>query len=272
MLNIPAKKLAEFKELFKKHKVNIAACNVFFQNIRMLNGRHKMLDRKTYHDNFLNALSDIELVTSPIDAFIPGDVSKGEDLFNVNQMAPEYIEISKRIPLSLLEESFGAANELVMELKENPNKLIIVHDDIFIYFCLYKYLDQIDMTRLNSFSNYTPVIEYIVENITLKDWRSYVVSRRVNEEKYESKCEDCFFNPDISATHKFYANPVDEGVPTIDVVNLLMRLATNIVLKTDIYTVVGVYLILSFAMMDFINGKTNDSPCAVYVRDVLSKI
>ena len=80
------------------------------------------------------------------------------------------------------------------------------------------------------------------------------------------------FNPDISATQKFYKNPTKETIPTLDVVNLIMRLISNIVLKTDIYIILGVYLILSFAMSDFNNDKIEDSPCATYVRDVLSKL
>lgn len=272
MFNIPNNTLMEFRDHFQTHKVNIAACNIFFQTIRMLNGRHKILDRKTYSDNFLNMLSDIELVTPPTDSFVPTDGSSDE-LFTVNQLVPEYVEISKRIPMSLIESTFPATNDIVMKLKEDPNKLVTIHDDIFIYFCLFKYLDQIDMIRLNIFSNYTPVIEYIVENITLNDWKRYLVSKRINEEKYAKNCEDLLFNPDISATQKFYmADHADGKTPKMDVVNLIMRLVSNIVLKTDIYIILGVYLILSFAMADFNNDKSEDSPCAKYVCDVLSKI
>ena len=128
------------------------------------------------------------------------------------------------------------------------------------------------MIRLNMFSNYTPVIEYIVQNISLDDWKNYIVSKKINEEKYAEKCEDLLFNPDISATHNFYKKHEKETTPEIDVVNLLMRLISNIVLKTDIYVILGVYLILSFAMGDFNNDKIEDSPCAKYVRDVLSNL
>lgn len=269
MLKIPNNVLAEFKGRYETHKVNIAACNIFFQTIRMLNGRHTIVDRKMYEDNFLNTLSDIELTTPPTDAFIPTDGNSSK-LFDVNQLASEYIEISKRIPLSLITSTFEPTNDLVMTLTNDPNKLITVHDDIFIYFCLFKYLDQIDMIRLNIFSNYTPIIEYIVDNITLKDWKQYLVSKNINEEKYAAKCEDIIFNPDISATQKFYAS--NEKAPKMDVVNLLMRLISNMVLKTDIYIILGVYLIIMYGMTDFNNEKAEDSKCAVYVRDVLSKL
>lgn len=272
MFNIPNKTLLEFRDHFQTHKVNIAACNIYFQTIRMLNGRHKIVDRKTYADNFLDMLSDIELVTPPTDSFVPTD-GETKDLFMVNQLTPEYVEISKRIPMSLIESAFPATNNIVMTLKEDPNKLGTIHDDIYIYYCLYKYLYQIDMIRLNMFSNYTPVIEYVVNNITLKDWKNYLVSKNVNEEKYAKNFEDLIFNPDISATQKFYMGKhEDETIPNIDVVNLLMRLSSNIVLKTDIYILLAVYLTLSFAMSDFNDTVSEDSPCAKYVRDVLSKI
>lgn len=269
MLKIPNDKLGEFKSRFQTHKVNIAACNIFFQTIRMLNGRHKILDRNTYQDTFLNTLSDIELVTPPTDSFVPCD--KGDDLFDVNQLTPEYVEISKRVPLTLIETTFDPTNEIAMLLKEKPEKLTIIHDDLYLYWCLYKYLDHIDMIRLNTYSNYTPIIEYIVENISLNDWKQYMSSRRINEEKYAKQWEDLIFNPDIAATEKFYMNKDGyENIPTFDVVNLLMRLTSNTVLKTDIILLLGVYLTISFAMQDLGNKKIDDSPCIKYVREVLS--
>lgn len=271
MLTIPNKLLPEFAGRFKTHKVNIAACNIYYQTMIMINRKpHNMIDRSTYENYFLNALSDIELVTPPTDAFVPsGDTN---DLFSVNQLAAEYIEITKRVPMSLIEETFTPTNALVILLKNDPSKIEKLHDDIFLYYMLFKYLDQIDMIRLNTFSNYTPVIEYIVENITLDQWKTYLRSRRINEEKYAKNCEDLLFNPDIAAVHKYYLNANDEDVPKLDVVNLLERLVTNMVLKNDIILILGVYLIISFAMADFNNKKAEDSPCAKYVREVLSKI
>ena len=137
MIKIPNNLLPEFKGRYDTHKVNIAACNIFFQTISMLNGRHKYVDRKMYADNFLNMLSDIELTTPPTDSFVPTDGSTKE-LFTVNRLSSEYIEISKRIPLSLIESTFPPTHELVMMLKDDSNKLVIVHDDIFTYYSLYK--------------------------------------------------------------------------------------------------------------------------------------
>jgi hypothetical protein len=128
------------------------------------------------------------------------------------------------------------------------------------------------MIRLNTYSNFTPIIEYIVNNITLDDWKNFLVSKRINEEKYAKNCEDIIFNPDVSATYKFYIEPQKETTPKFDVVNLMMRLVTNMVVKTDIILILGVYLTIGFAMSDFNNDKAEDSPCAKYVREVLSKL
>jgi len=237
----------------------------------MLNGKHELIDRKTYEDNFLNALSDIELITPPMDAFVPTAGENGK-MFVINQLSAEYMEISKRMPISLIEHAFGPTNALVVLLKAHPSEIEKVHDDLFLYFCLFKYLDQIDIARLDNFSNYNPITEYIINNISLKDWKSYMVSKRTNEEKYAKKCEDLLFNPDIAATHKFYLNPKDDEIPKIDVVNLMMRLVSNTVVKDDIIIVLGVYMIITAAMIDFNNEKVSDSPCIRYVKDVLSQL
>lgn len=274
MITIPNKMLEEFSGRFRTHRANIAACNIYYQTMILLNRKKSnIVTRETYEKDFLNALSDIELVTPPTDAFIPNDEgSSKDDIFIINQLAAEYIEITKRMPLSLIEETYGPTNALVILLKNDPKNVEKFHDDLFLHFMLFKYLDQIDIIRLNIFSNYTPIIEYIVENVTLTQWKTYMASNKVNEEKYAKNCEDIMFNPDISAVHKYYKNATDEDIPKFDTVNLMMRLVSNMVLRTDIIIILGVYLIISFAMSDFNNKKADDSPCAKYVRDVLSKI
>lgn len=270
MFKVPDKTINEFRSLFENHRIHISACNIFFQNIRMLNGRHKILDRETYQEYYQGILNDIELVTSPIDAFIPGDETV-EDLFIVNQLVPEYEKIKNRVTLDDLYNTIPMTHKVCMTLKENPNLFTTVIDDIFIYFCLFKYLEQIDMIRLKTFSNMTDVIEYVVDNISYDDIKNYLVSRRINTEKYNSKCVDILFNPDVAHTQRFYSEPHGD-IPAFDVVNLMMRLTTNLVLKSDIYIILGIYMTLSFAISDISNDKIDESPCVKYVRDVLSKI
>ena len=267
----PGITLKEIAERFKVHTANVAACNIYFQTIRMLNThKYSNIDRDTFAKDFRNALSDIDLETPPTDAFIP-DVDDGR-MFRVNRLAKEYIAIKERMPLSLLEEVYGPANALVILCKHDPNELENTYDDLFTYFCMFKYIDTIEILRLNMISNFTPMIEWIVENITIEDWKSYLITKKPNPEKYASKCEDIFFNPDMAATFKFYTENPDPTVPEFDVVDLMMRIVTNMVVRHDIFLVLGVYLIISFAMGDFNNKKAEDSPCGKYVREVLSKI
>lgn len=271
MINIPTNKLSEFERLFKTHKLNIAASNIFLSIIKALNKNYSMLDRKTYQNNFLGKLSDIELRTPPTDAFVPSSSNDDGHLLIVNQITPEFMEISKRITLAVLEDTLGKANDIVMKIKNDISLLETIQEDIYTYYCMFKYLDQIDIIRLSIYSNYTPIIEYIVDNISLEDWKDYMHSKKINEEKYIEKCSDILFNPDVAVVQKFYATE-NGDIKSIDVINFMMKLVSNIVLKTDIYLILGMFLILSFAMIDIKKDKIEESPCAKYVRDVISEI
>ena len=270
MFKISESNINDFKSLFENHRLHISACNIYFHTIRMINGHHKILDRETYKEYYHNILKDIELVTAPIDAFIPADDTVN-DIFVINQLVPEYERIAKRVTLDDLYENIPVTHEVYMKLKENPNLLSTVVDDAFIYFCVYKYLDQIDNIRLRTYSNMTPIIEYVVKNITLNDIKSFLISRRINEDKYEKYCKDVLFNPDVAHTQTFYSTPHGD-IQSFDTINLMMRLASNIVIRSDIYIIIGIYLVMSFAISDIVNEKVDDSPCVQYVRDVISKI
>ena len=284
MLKLSQENINAFKRLYDTHKVHIAAANVFYQNIRLVNNHHKYVSRMMYHNTFLSMLSDIELVTPPTDAFVPSNDDECEYPFIPNQLTPEYMELSKRVTLALLEDCLGSDNEIVMTIKDKPEELVRVHDDIYTYFMLFKWIDQIDIIRLKTFSNFTPVIEYIVDNITLEDWKNkYLYSNKKNIEKYIQKCEDLLFNPDFNMTQKYYNHIKDENtdnndnidfadVPKFNVQDLMIRLVTNTTFTYDIYLCLGVYLIISFAMSDFKNKKVTESKCAQYVVDVLSKL
>lgn len=265
MLNIPPSKLKEFSGRFETHKLNVAASNMYVQMAALIGKNAVYLDRDTYMELFLDALSDIELVSSPTDAFIPSE--SGKNLFDVNRLAPEYIEITKRIPIALFEETLGPTSALTIMVKNNPAEMELIYDDLFRFFSLFKYLDVITMIRLNTFSNYTPIIEYMVENITLDQWKDYLKSNKPNETKYAKICEDVMFNPDVATVVNFYRN---EASCKFDVLNLMMRLCTNAVLKTDPILILGVYLIISFAMKDFKNENIEPSECSKYVTNVLS--
>lgn len=267
MLKIPNAQMKEFNGRFETHRVNIAACNMYVSMAALVGKNPVHLDRQTYREIFLDALSDIELESSPTDAFIPSDTNKR--LFDVNRLAKEYIEITKRIPMSLFTELLGPTSALTILVKNKPEEMDFIYDDIFRHFSMFKYMDMINMIRLNTVSNYTPIIEHIVTNITLDQWKDYLKTDKVNEKKYAKVCEDIIFNPDIASMEEFYQN--NENVPNkFSVVNLMMRLSTNTCYKTDRIFVLGVYMILLAAMKDFSNQNVEPSPCSKYVSEVLS--
>lgn len=279
MLKVPDGRVREFGDAVMNHKVNISAMNVYFQNIRMLNGRHKYIDRDTYASMFKHALSDIELVSSPIDSFVPADnddEGHTDELFYVNQLMPEYVEISKRLTEDILKTELGPAHPAIIALINNECTLDRLIDDIYIYYCLFKYLEMIDIIQVKSYSYLTPIIEWIVDNVTLKDIKGFIHSKNINPEKYTKNFEDLIFNPDFAITHKFYAEEEEkEGKGSeafcdcFDINKVMVTLASNIVIKSDVFWIIGIYMICSFAIVD----KNNpDSKITKYVRDVISKI
>ena len=298
MLTIPTALLKEFKGRYDTHRMNIAAMNIYMQMAKLIAKNPKYLDRDLYQEVFLDTLSDIELVSPPTDAFIPGE--KGNGLFDVNRLAAEYIEITSRVPIGLFMETLGPTSALTIMLKEHPEEMDSVYDDLYRFYCLFKYIDMIDMIRLNTFSNYTPIIEYIVKNITLNDWTMYLSNdppiedwveylnthdpidskaKKINQkfkkvqEKYAEIFEDLLFNPDMASVQKFYMHMKDdvpESVPKFNALYLLQRLSNNTVLKTDPILLLGVYLIISYSMKDYANTNVEPSEGVKYVNEVLS--
>lgn len=275
MFNVPQTKVNEFSQLMSQHRVNISACDVFFTNVKMLtlNGRNSIMKRNDFVEYYKNFTWDIELETSPIDAFVPvtADEKPAENqrpkLFVVNQTVPEYDRIRKRITLEELKNTLPETHPVIVALNNNDVALEDIIDEIFSYWCLYKYLDQIDRIRMMIFSNMTPVIEYVVENITFEQLKAYLATDKINPEKIEKHDDLVFFEADYKMICEFYEKNEDPAYH-FDLDNLIQRLITNICLKSDIYIILGIYLTASFAVSDI---KTHaESKCADYVRDVLS--
>lgn len=269
-MNLPA--------LLKKHILFVATSDVYYQNARMLNGHHKYLDLKTYNEYWKNFLNDIELVTEPIDAFVPtfqdeADVEvKEEDrgLFMVNRVGPEYEKITNRCTYEEFEKTFPPTHEIMVALHEDPSRLKIMVDDIYIYWSITKYLQTLDRLRLEILSNMTPAIEYVVNNIDLDVLKRHVHTNKIRIDKFKRIVKELFFVPDYQFTKAFY-DMEREDFPHFDVELLLQRLATSIDTKQDSAIIVAIYLTLSFAMTDIKNHNIENSECATYVRDVLAK-
>lgn len=287
MFNIIGKQLDDFYRLYEAHRMNISATNVYFQNIRLLNTyKTELLSRDDFVEFYKGILNDVKNESAPIDCLIPNDqklINEDSDdpnaeievpddykLFIINQEVPEYKTIAARIKADDMDATFPPTHPVRMAVMDNPDKITQVIDEAFIHWLVFKYLETIETLHIQTFSNFTPVIEWTVKNIGLKELKSFIISKNINLEKVRSKTHQFIFKPDLSRMKKFYEDDHD-GFPKIDVVKLIEKLTSNTVVKSDIYVVTAIYLTLSFAMTDIYNGNL-DEPHVIYVRDVLSQI
>lgn len=269
----------KFDELLKHHMLLVATSDVYYFNSKLLNGHHKYLDFESYNKYYKNILDDIKLTTEPMDAFLPfmpeeGDVINEDevhgDMFIVNRVGPEYEKIDKRITWEDMKETLPPTHPAIIAVMEDGSKLQVIKDDIYIYYSITKYLQELDNIRLAILSNMTPAIEYVVENIDMKCIQKFIHTNKINVDKYKKIVKDLLFKPDVEFTTAFYDSD-HESVPSFDAELVLQKLCTNIDCKVDSTIVVAMYLAMTFAMTDIKNNNM-DSKCAQYVRDVLSKI
>lgn len=276
MIMIPNSTLNEFKECFDKYRLCVNTMNIYFNTIRMINKHHCYLDNDTFMKYYWNFTKDIEIESIPYECFIPdhGQFEQNEHIkriFIINRDAKEYVRIQKRVTLEDLFKTIPSTEDIVSLLKDKPDKFVDVVDDIFIYWSVHKYLDSIDMLRIQSISVMTPAIEYVVNNITYDMWKDYLSTKKINPEKCDKYLTDNLFGPDYDYTNKYYLED-HIGFAPFNVEELICKLCTNIIVKTDIYMIIAVYLILTFAKVDINDEKYDESPCATYVKDVLSKL
>lgn len=290
MFNVPQSKINQFAKLFDTHRVQISACDVYFQNIRMLNGRHHIMDRKTFEEYYKTFTSDIELQTSPIDAFIPNDITPtdtpdemdvdelmNQRLFFVNrdvETVPEYGRIKNRITEAEIRKTLNETHPVIMALTNNEVTMDEIVDDVFIYWAVYKYIEQITMIRLQIFSNMTPLIEYISENISRDDLKRALHSK-INPKKIAKYHDDMlFFGPDYRKICEYYDPDKSPDSPVhFDLSNLIDRILSNVDIKCDEYIALGMYLIASYAVSDFMTpDKPELTESERYVLEVLSTV
>lgn len=288
MFKVPQSKMNEFAKLFRDvHRVQISGSDVFFANIRMLKGRHRILDMDTFNEYYKNFTADIELVSSPIDSFIPYDKEPedtpdemsvedlmNERLFIVNREVPEYKRIQNRVTLDELKGTLNETHPVMMALAKGEVIYEDIVDDIFIYWAMYQYIKQIEIIHIQIFSNMKPLMEYIVKNMTEFDFKRYLRTDKVNEEKAKKLSDMMFFKPEYRSVCNFYLNEenVENNIPYFDLKNLVERLLTNVDITADSYIALGCYLIADFAITDFKGSLPEKSECEQFVRNVLSVI
>lgn len=274
----------KWESVYKNHQYLINSEKIYFNTMKLANKHHKLLDRESFVEYYKTILDDIELESHPIDMFIPNDNMEEElesedghtpQIIVVSRKTPEYKRIKKRINLEDLYATIPETHPVHMELKANPGKLDIVVDDIVLYWAVYKFIEMIEAIRLKDISVMKDIIEYTVENIDVKKWKDFLsTTRRIKPAKTEKWMNpDNYFGPDMDHTVNFYkVESVDNQAIVIDVEDLLLRMCSNIVFNSDIYIIIAVYLILTFSKVDIKAGNFDNSPCATYVRDVISQL
>ena len=263
-------KLAKFTEDVSKYKYHVASMTLLFEVIKMINGHHKYIDRETFNKEYAVSTRDIETDSYPLDIFIPD--LENERTFLINRDVPEYQEMIKRVTENDFLIAFEPTNELVMKYKEDHSIFEDIQDDVFIYFIITKYLNKLDQMRLISFSITHELIEWVVNNITLSDWKSFI-SSNPSDEKYNKYGFDFFFSPELARMQAFYNTEEQSGDAACDINLLLRRIAASVNSAAESFVLLAVYQILSYAIPDIIGkDKVEKSPCRDYVENVISKI
>lgn len=285
MFNVPQSMINEItSKRAKVHQWLVDQCNIYCQSAAMINGKHSVLSREDYQEYYKNFTWDINIEANPLETFIPCEpvpirYDKLENLddkperrreFMINREIPAYERLAKRITLDELKNTLNPTHKVLMALDKGRVTLDDVIDDIFIYLCLFKYVDEISTARIQMFSNMSPIIEYVVDHIGYKDLKAYLKRDKIDLEKVEKYDGGIFFEQDYDMVCKFYDATEGKSPVRFDVDDLVQRLITNIVLKSDIYIILAIYLAAAFAISDF--TREIESPCVKYVTDVLSII
>lgn len=289
MFNVPNSKLKTFAEPLEEYVREVAASDVLFHNIRLLNGRHRILDKKTFDAEYKTFTSDIELQTSPLDSIIPNsvaptdtpDVVEPEDLvkqrlFLINrneETVPEYGRIKRRITEERIREDLNETHPVIVALVKGEVTMDDIVDDVFIYWSVYKYIEEIQKLHIQMFATMNDLIEWVTTTFTLDDFLKAIHTKKYNAKKINKyREESLFFFPTEKKICDFYAE--DERVQyKFDLLGLVNLLLSNTDTKYDFLIALAVYLIADYAVADIIAPDgSQKSPCEAYVRDVLSKI
>lgn len=293
MFHLKSKDVKEFSTIYEQTKLIRSTTDIFYHNIRMLHYmKTKFVTQEIYDDLYDGILADIELVSSPIDTVIPNTteypvvdgVPQIPDDYCVctlnNYSIPEYSKIVTRVTIDDIKATVDSSHPLNMAIIENPKNIDKIREEVFKFWLIRRYFVQIEMLHLQQMSQMTPIIEYVVKNITLDNIKSHLVSRKIKGEKAYKLLSETAFTPNLSRIKSFYNEEAEGIIPQFDPFDLLMRLASNLTLNSDIYIISGIYHTISFAMNDFAqheeyrknNVEYELSECERYVMDVLSKL
>ena len=298
MFNLNVKNGRDFEAIYKEAQKARCTTDLFYNNIRMLHYMKTFfVTQEIYDDLYDGILSDIELVSSPLDTVIPnldefpedenGNVIVPENysVCVLDDSVPEYVKISHRVTKEDILNNTEPSHPLHVALIDNPDNIKKIINDVFRFFLIRRYFVQIELLHMQELSIITPIIEYVVKNITADDIRKHIVTTKINMEKAVPALKETIFMPDFGRVKAFYAE--DSNVHEfVDVENLILTLITNKTLTSDMYIISAMFHILSFAMVDFAKHedeykeqieqgieepKIEFSECEKYINEVLAK-
>lgn len=299
MFKLTGTQTKEFSKIYEQTKLMRSTTDIFYNNIKMLHCMKTFyVTQEIYDDLYDGLLADIELVSSPIDAIIPNTteypldengnqiIPEDYQVCVLNDVVPEYERIQKRVTVDDIKNNTEPSHPLHMAVVENPDNILKILNDVYRFWLIRRYFVQIEMLHMNQISLMTPIIEYIVENITIDDLKANLTSKRINMEKVVPRIKETIFLPDLGRIKSFYhtENPLFD---IFDAENLIQRLMSNITLTSDMYIISGIYHLLTFALNDFAKNidsieeqkkagaecpDVSLSKCEEYVINVLSKL
>lgn len=272
MFKIPPAKLVEYKQILELHKLYINTMSIYYTNTRLLINKHKYLDRETYLEYFREALNRVEMVSDPIELIIPNDGDYDDNRpFYLNHETQEWKDLTELLPLDVLLNSLPDTNEIVLKIKNNeidPNDVL---EDIFLYFCMYKFYDHVDLMRKQIVTNLSDLIEYVMNKISIKDIDNHITSKKIKQERYVKNCKDIIFTPEFTMLWNFFKDKdklTDTNIKPFDVRELMMLLTSNIDTKTDILVILGIYEIISYAMFDIVMKPNYETEQIKFTHDI----
>jgi len=275
MFNINRSKIVDFNQIFNNHRYFVNRMNIYLLNIQLIGNGYRHMDQETYNTCFRNALSAIELNSDPIESIVPySDVDtdgfENDRSFYLNYETEEAKAIVEKIDADVMRDTLLPGSDLAAKFANEEVSLKDLVDDVYLHYLVTKYWEQVNALRFQAYSNLTPLIEYTVELVNEKTLKNYMVSRRENIEKYEMKCRDIICNYEMSIVCRTFNNEEllsKFDIKTFDLQKLMISLATNLTVKTDIYIILGIYGAISFASVELSKSKIDKlSPCVDFVR------
>ena len=275
MFNINRSKIVDFDQIFNNHRYFVNRMNIYLLNIQLIRNKHRHMDQDTYNTCFRNALSAIELNSDPIESIVPySDVDtdgfENDRSFYLNYETEEAKAIVEKIDADVMRDTLLPGSDLATKFANEEVSLKDLVDDVYLHYLVTKYWEQVNALRFQAYSNLTPLIEYTVEFVNEKTLKNHLVSRRENIEKYEMKCRDIICNYEMSIVCRTFNNEEllsKFNIKPFNLQQLMISLATNLTIKTDIYIILGIYGTISFASVELNKPEIDKlSPCVDFVR------